>query len=100
MHIELILNEIRLIDSTTTSTKVSLTNNTGSSENIMFIVAAYSSNGRMITCDAIDLFLATGTSTELSIFFASVDEAAEVKAFVLTSVSLIPPREAWTRQLD
>ena len=90
---------IRLDERSATSAKVCLTNNTGSDANLLYVVAAYTLNGRMIVCNTANASLKTTESANLTISYSAEAEVAEIKAFVLTADTFMPLRAAWVYQV-
>ena len=85
--------------STKTSTAVSLTNHLGATADVTFIVAAYASNGRMVSCGITSKSIGIEESVTASVSYKSDADVSVVKAFVLSMDALMPLRDAWTRNL-
>ena len=90
---------VKFVNSTTTSTTVSLTNNTLAASSVVFIIAAYNSDGKMIAVNTVDKSVASGESINLTISYKESDNAYCVKAFVVQAGTMTPLREAPSRKI-
>ena len=91
--------EVEYDGSTKTSTAVSLTNRRSTTADITFIVAAYASNGRMVSCRVTSKSMGVSESITASVSYASDTDVSIVKAFILSD-AFIPLREAWSRKMS
>ena len=90
---------VMYVSATATSTTVSLTNNTSSVSSIVFIVAAYNGNGKMIATKTMEKDMAVSESINLTVSYKATDNASVVKAFVVQKGTMTPLREAWTKEM-
>ena len=84
---------------TATSVTVRLTNNTDAANTVQYILAAYRSNGSMLTSATSSASLESKGSFDLTLTFAETDDVAEIKAFVLQSGTMTPLRKSWTKRV-
>ena len=90
---------VKKVSSTATSAAVSLTNNTASSAELQFVVAAYLSNGQMISCTAASATLKSTESTSITISIPNATPGVVLKAFVLDK-NHAPLRDAWSAKFS
>ena len=90
---------VKYVSNTNTSTTVSLKNNTQSTSSLVFIVAAYNKDGKMIAVNTSEKDLASSETINLTVTYAANAGVKTVKAFVVMKETLVPMREAWSRQL-
>ena len=86
---------IELTDQTDTSASVSLTNCTGTSSSVRYILAAYDAEGRIAALGAAEKDLLTDSTTILTIHYPAGETKYLLKAFVLDSKTMVPLRDAW-----
>lgn len=91
---------VRLSEQTPSNAALSLTNNTARTEQIQWLAAAYTLEGRMIAHRAQSASLAPAQSTDLTLPWAEADRAALIKVFVLANGTWTPLRGLWARQLQ
>lgn len=90
---------VKKVSSTPTSTTVSLTNNTAASAELQFFVAAYLSNGQMISCTTTSATLKTSESTSVTISIPNAASDVTLKAFVLDT-NHVPLRDVWSEKVS
>ena len=90
---------IKKVSSTATSATLSLTNNTASSEDLQFVVAAYLPNGQMIHCATASVTLKSTESTSVTVSIPDGTSDVTLKAFVLDS-NHAPLRDAWSAKVS
>ena len=79
---------------TDTSVQVSLTNGTDGEIKVQYILAAYDTDGKLVTSDQTTVTLGVGDTAELDVDFALSDNVDLIKGFVLDSTTLNPLRGA------
>ena len=85
--------------SSATSTTVMLTNNTGTTASVRYVLAAYTADGRMVTCTSSTSSMPDGESLDLTVSYSVNVDVAGVQAFVLQPSTMIPLRELWSSEL-
>ena len=90
---------ISLTESSTTSASVTLSSQTSTDSKVLFVIAAYNSNGQMIAICADDVTLSSSEDATLSLSFSESDFATEVRAFILDMNTYVPLRGGWIRHL-
>ena len=90
---------VKKVSSTATSATVFLTNNTASSAELQFVVAAYLSNGQMISCTTASATLKSTESTSITISIPNATPGVVLKAFVLDK-NHAPLRDAWSAKFS
>ena len=90
---------VKYVNSTDTSTTVSLKNNSQSTSALVFIVAAYNNDGKMIADKTLEKNLASSETIDLTVTYAANAGVTKVKAFVVMKGTLAPMREAWSMQI-
>lgn len=91
---------IQMLKNTSTSTELSLTNQTKNEASIRFIVAAYDQRGKLVAVKMADKILTASESLNLTVFYTVSSNVQTVKAFVLSPDTLAPLRGAWSRQVS
>ena len=88
---------LTLSESSATSATVSLTNLADSGASLVYVLAAYSSDGRMVSCSTVtETALAPSGSTSLTVAYAAEDAVTTVRAYVLDAATKAPLRPSWT----
>jgi hypothetical protein len=90
---------VKYVSATTTGTTVSLTNNTSSVSSVVFIVAAYNGDGKMIATNTMEKDMAVSESINLTVSYKATDNVSVVKAFVVQKGTMTPLREAGTKEM-
>lgn len=84
---------VKKVSSTATSATVSLTNNSASSADLQFVVAAYLSNGQLINCATTFATLKSTESTSITVDIPG-ETSVTLKAFVFDT-NHVPLRDTW-----
>ena len=88
---------LTLSESSATSATVSLTNLADSGASLVYVLAAYSSDGRMVAYSTVtETALAPSGSTSLTVAYAAEDAVTTVRAYVLDAATKAPLRPSWT----
>lgn len=88
---------LTLSESSATSATVSLTNLTDNGASLVYVLAAYSSDGRMVAYSTVtETALAPSGSTSLTVAYAAEDAVTTVRAYVLDAATKAPLRPSWT----
>ena len=90
---------VKYVSSTDTSTTVSLKNNTQSASSLVFVVAAYNKDGKMIAVNTTEKELSPAETVDLSVTYAANAGVKSVKAFVMQQGTFALMREAWSMQI-
>ena len=90
---------VECVSTTAAGTTVSLTNNTSTVSSVVFIVAAYNRDGKMITANTMEIDMAVSESINLTVSYKATDNVSVVKAFVVQKGTMTPLREAWTKEM-
>ena len=89
----------RSSESTAVSETVVLTNNTEEEISVQYFLAAYNSDGKMISCTVTTADLDNSESVSLTVKFSANDNVAMVKAFIVNPETLVPLYNVWTKKL-
>ncbi|MBQ9521826.1 MAG: hypothetical protein IJR72_04565 [Oscillospiraceae bacterium] len=82
-----------------TSATATLTNNTGTSVEISYCLAAYNAAGRMLSCNVVSKSLNVAESVPLTVTHAGGGTVSEIRAFVLDAATFAPLRAASVKKV-
>lgn len=91
---------IEYVSGNATSATASLTNNTGAVAEICYAVAAYNTNGRMISCNMVSKSMGVSESVSLAVSYSESDAVTQIKAFVLDANTFAPLQGAWAKNSE
>lgn len=82
-----------------TMVTVSLTNLRESTEELLYMLAAYDENDQMISCVAVNDIWDSTETISLSVDCAGKNNAVKIKAFLLEPNSYVPISVAWQHKI-
>lgn len=91
---------IQILKNNSTSTELSLANQTKSETSIRFIVTAYDKDGKMVAVKAVKQILSASENLKLTISYTASSNVRTIKAFVLSPDTSAPLRGVWSRQVS
>lgn len=92
--------DVTLSELTSNSAEIILTNQGTDTVTALYVVAAYDTQGRMVSVRSTQKMLSAHESYPVSISYENSTDACELKVFLLSPGTLIPYQTEWSGMLD